>query len=771
MKKKIILHNKCARTQVPPPSTGARNMTSAPCRAVMMAVRERAVKVMAAPERRVPCLDDFVGQSWSAWTERANLTASEGSDGDEYSKNGKKTTETMTLRKEDMSIFGHFPGHDDFYLVVCGHCSQVVKPQAFEKHCERRHGPLGKIYAHLRSTPPPLQQQRSRHGHTHPSHGASSWSGRNQNVGPLRASPQSPSTPPQFRHTKPPKDGVWHSPSNSGHSESAVFKQPPPIEPTRSSPSPTHRDPPWPHGGPSPNRPSSAEKPQSQRGEAASAPVASGHHRGQRTYKMVSKKDCDLDKHCGVLDPERKKVCTRLLTCNIHSIHQRRKVQGRSKNFDQLVAELKMSSRARDRVSQAPESSAASTVSPEPPRDSPAPPLCRRPLTNSPAFRTPTLSESLEEDKPHVEDGSTWPYSPLTQAHISGDESEGEGNDDLADWHSTPWHPKPAALCSFGSHSLGHGVFTFDRRLHHLRSAMSAMVENHLSAHLWKKIPQASDPHSQSPPAKTAAVPASPSSISQHSKQKAGSHNSTSLKTSFYSSHGPGKESNPQSSSTSKAYGQSENSGGGQSTALPSKLGRAPAQSGPGRPKNSTGRTNKQQLRLREAERTTTPDAAALRKRKASYNESDTVGPDKNLVSQNKGRPLISKTPPSASHGQTNGSLSPGSRPRPQHAPSDPHTPSLWNFKRTHLPAHHSPPESAPHSRGVDSGLHGRVASFDHKGLGKKRKSSGSSPPSKPQRLPTSPHSGFYHWKESKGAGLFIGGEKKLSTQKPKLHH
>lgn len=424
-----------------------------------------------------------------------------------------------------------------------------------------------------------------------------------------------------------------------------------------------------------------------------------------------------------------------------------------------------MSSKARDRVSQAPESSAAPTVSPEPPRDAPVPPLCRRPLMNSPAFRTHTLSESVEEDKPHLEEASTRPHSPLTPTHISGDESEAEGNDDLADWHSTPWHPKPAALCSFGSHSLGHGVFTFDRRLHHLRSAMSAMVENHLSAHLWKKIPQAPAPHSQSPPAKPAAVPASPSSISQHSKQKAGSHNSTPLKTSFYSSHGPGKETNPQSSSTSKVYGQSENSGGGQSTAPPSKLGRAPAQSGPGRPKSSSSRPNKQQLRLREAERATTPDAASLRKRKASFEESDAVSPDKNCVSHNKGRPLISKTPPSASHGQTNGSLSPGSKPRPQL------TPSSWAFKRTHPPSRHSPPDTAPHSRGVDSGLHGRVASFDHKALGKKRKSSGSSPPSKPHRLPTSPHSGFYPWKESKGSGLSIGGEKKLSTQKPKLHH
>lgn len=42
----------------------------------------------------------------------------------------------------DMNIFGHCPAHDEFYLVVCNHCSQVVKPQAFQKHCGER-GPGG----------------------------------------------------------------------------------------------------------------------------------------------------------------------------------------------------------------------------------------------------------------------------------------------------------------------------------------------------------------------------------------------------------------------------------------------------------------------------------------------------------------------------------------------------------------------------------------------------------------------------------------------------
>lgn len=34
----------------------------------------------------------------------------------------------------DMPIFGLCPAHDDFYLVVCNDCNQVVKPQAFQSH-------------------------------------------------------------------------------------------------------------------------------------------------------------------------------------------------------------------------------------------------------------------------------------------------------------------------------------------------------------------------------------------------------------------------------------------------------------------------------------------------------------------------------------------------------------------------------------------------------------------------------------------------------------
>lgn len=41
----------------------------------------------------------------------------------------------MLCPPTDMHLFGHYPAHDDFYLVVCSACNQVVKPQVFQSHC------------------------------------------------------------------------------------------------------------------------------------------------------------------------------------------------------------------------------------------------------------------------------------------------------------------------------------------------------------------------------------------------------------------------------------------------------------------------------------------------------------------------------------------------------------------------------------------------------------------------------------------------------------
>lgn len=101
----------------------------------------------------------------------------------------------------DMSIYGHCPAHDDFFLVVCSHCGQVVKPQAFEKHCERRHGPLSKLYSdHTLSSP----LKRPRPGRPPGPHSASR-DGRWHEPGSPRAPPPPPAT---HRPTKAQKEGA-----------------------------------------------------------------------------------------------------------------------------------------------------------------------------------------------------------------------------------------------------------------------------------------------------------------------------------------------------------------------------------------------------------------------------------------------------------------------------------------------------------------------------------------------------------------------------------
>lgn len=223
-----------------------------------------------------------------------------------------------------------------------------------------------------------------------------------------------------------------------------------------------------------------------------------------------------------------------------------------------------------------------------------------------------------------------------------------------------------------------------------------------------------------------------------------------------------------------------------------------------GRPKNPVGRPSKQMLKLREE----AAAAAALRKRKAPSQEGEHSGPERNcIILQDWGRPpsassssslTSSSKPPNHSslpHGQTNGTLSPSGKHRPQSSPSESHSQAakaVWTYRRTHTLGHSSPPDPSSttnnsHNRGGmgDSGLHGQSSGrgCEHQGLGKKRKGGGMEehgPSSKPSahRLPTSssssattssPRSNFYPWKESKGGGLAGGMEKKLGTQKVSL--
>ncbi|KAJ8372822.1 hypothetical protein AAFF_G00276770 [Aldrovandia affinis] len=693
----------------------------------MMAVRERAATAMAALERRVPSLDDFAGQSWSSWIDGAGVFVSEGCDVEESSKNGRRKVETMTLRKEDMSVFGHCPAHDEFYLVVCGRCGQVVKPQALEKHCHALPRPA-------RDGRPPGQ-------------------------------PPPPPTLPQHRPARPLKEGVGSSPADR------VSQTPPPSDSPPYSLSPGSREPPRPPRLPPP------ENLFPRRAESGRPPDFPRTY--SKTYKKVPRKDCDLDRHCGVMDLDRQKLCTRLLTCNIHSIHQRRQVMGRSRKFDQLVAELKMNSR-----------------------------------TQTCGLHGAEVQDALRE---WGRRGGLWggsgrpapaprPRPSPPPSRLSSEESEGEGPEDPPNLPTTAWHPKPLALCSFGAHALGRSVFTFDRRLHHLRRALSSMVERHISAHLWRKIPQAADVPSQRSLATPPAFSASSYSNSQHSTAStaggAGPHGAaSSLRTSAsssssssFSAGGGGREVRLPNCSPGPGSASSEAKGGGGGQPIGSPVPAKAAPPSPAcpapRPRNPVGRPSKQQVRLREAERPS-PSPSPVTPHPPEEKPPGGGRPHRRRPPARDRNCSASRTAPISPHGPINGALSPPcAKPRPP----EPHLPPGWprGPPQGHARAPPPPPPPDPSSRGRGGGPgpHRKAVSYDHKGLGKKRNKSSSAPrrppppppppapplappplprPSKLHRLSAAAHSGFFSWKkDGKGGGASAGSEKK---QKPKLHH
>lgn len=223
---------------------------------------------------------------------------------------------------------------------------------------------------------------------------------------------------------------------------------------------------------------------------------------------------------------------------------------------------------------------------------------------------------------------------------------------------------------------------------------------------------------------------------------------------------------------------------------------------GTSRPKIAAGRPSKPMLKLREE----AAAAAALRKRKAPSQEGEHSGPNRNcIILQDRGRPPSSTSTSSSSstklpflspqpHAQTNGTVSPSGKLRPQPFPSDSHSPAtkaVWTYRQTHAPLSHSSPLDPPnaannsHSRGGlgDLAIHRQSGGrgFDQRGLVKKRKGGGAdehSPSTKPSvhRLPSSsssssassssPRSNFYPWKDSKSGGLSGGMDKKQGAPK-----
>ncbi|XP_034370034.1 ataxin-7-like protein 1 isoform X5 [Arvicanthis niloticus] len=497
---------------------------------------------MATLHRKVPSPEAFLGKPWSSWIDAAKLHCSDNVDLEEAGKEGGKSREVMRLNKEDMHLFGHYPAHDDFYLVVCSACNQVVKPQVFQSHCERRHSSM------CRPSPSPASPASNSRTTLAQAKTKACLSGHNavsSTSKPFKTPKDNLLTSSSAQHTvfsaKGPRDKpcvpvpvvslekipnlvkadganvkMNSTTTTAATSSSSAVSTPPLIKPTLMSKS----------------VPPSPEKILNGKG-ILSATIDKKHPNGTKNsnkpYRRLSEREFDPNKHCGVLDPETKKPCTRSLTCKTHSLSHRRAVPGRKKQFDLLLAEHKAKSREKEVKEHL--LTSAKEILPNPPGPAPdalqgssgstvaepkvASPPKSRPLNS--VLPRPSSANSISSSTSSNHSGHT-PEPPLPPAggdlasRLSSDEGEMDGADESEklDCQFSTHHPRPLAFCSFGSRLMGRGYYVFDRRWDRFRLALNSMVEKHLNSQMWKKIPPAADSPMPSPAAHiTTPVPAS----------------------------------------------------------------------------------------------------------------------------------------------------------------------------------------------------------------------------------------------------------------------
>ncbi|XP_039996271.1 ataxin-7-like protein 1 [Xiphias gladius] len=311
------------------------------------------------------------------------------------------------------------------------------------------------------------------------------------------------------------------------------------------SPSPLDRKP---SPSPSPSHRSGAVSSSS---SLSSPPLEKKHQNGAKTssrsHKRLSGRVFDPNKHCGVQDPETKRPCTRSLTCKTHSLTHRRAVPGRRKNFDILLAEhkgrakekekegAKEKEKDRDGALGGKEGCGHSITS----QESPSKPQCPngRPLstlklrlanahiprvpggsatsTSSPVPPAPVPGLAPNPElSPH-----RWVTAAGDGGRLSSDEGDAETPEDTdrPAFHSSSHHPQPLGLCVFSSRLMGRGHYVFDRRWDRMRLALQSMVEKHLNAQMWRKVPLAAESLFSLPSTGTSSIPSqqtpSPTSV------------------------------------------------------------------------------------------------------------------------------------------------------------------------------------------------------------------------------------------------------------------
>ena len=196
------------------------------------------------------------------------------------------------------------------------------------------------------------------------------------------------------------------------------------------------------------------------------SPSSKKVQRGSEGRKVV--REYNPDKHCGVWDEELKRHCTRALTCKSHSVLLKRKIQGRSKTFDELVAAHKKAQAANQAVIPA----QAQIPNPTPTVSVVVSATATAPLPGVPVSTSPVIQQQQPPPLITTQNQTTiihpnihFPSRPPPMrkgSPLSGKDTYATTGGADENLHYTTDHPKPLAVCTFGGRRIG-GLLIADR--------------------------------------------------------------------------------------------------------------------------------------------------------------------------------------------------------------------------------------------------------------------------------------------------------------------
>ena len=220
----------------------------------------------------------------------------------------------------------------------------------------------------------------------------------------------------------------------------------------------------------------------------------------ERRLLPTKERELDLEKHCSVWIADVSKACTRSLTCKAHSLTLRRAVQGRSRPFDDLLAEHRAAKELvlkpiKDGLTPTTVTVTKNTSTPLVPSAiaASAPKLGRPPISRPPPAKK-LLTSLLQQSVPLASSlgGSGVELSlelPLPASDPSNQQQYSSTGllQRAAPTAPAPFsitytshHPKPLAVCSFGLRRPADGraaVVLSDRKWDYLRSTLRATLQ------------------------------------------------------------------------------------------------------------------------------------------------------------------------------------------------------------------------------------------------------------------------------------------------------